>query len=103
GRERQVTLDREAGSERVLGDDALRTLAGLGHKVEAHYRGVPQDIEWAEEGGEFFLVQTRPITTLAAETEGERDGGEPREGDGEPAAGSVLVAGLAASPGIASG
>lgn len=38
-------------------------LLALGNKVEQYF-GSPQDIEWACEDGEFFLVQTRPITSL---------------------------------------
>ncbi len=44
-----------------LSDDEIATVADLGRRVEAHY-GSPQDIEWAEEGGSFFLVQSRPVT-----------------------------------------
>jgi pyruvate,water dikinase len=44
-----------------LSDDEIATVAELGRRVEAHY-GSPQDIEWAEEGGSFFLVQARPVT-----------------------------------------
>jgi phosphoenolpyruvate synthase/pyruvate phosphate dikinase len=31
--------------------------------VEEHY-GSPQDIEWGMAGGELFVLQSRPITTL---------------------------------------
>ncbi len=31
--------------------------------IEKHYR-YPQDIEWAQEKGRFYIVQSRPITTL---------------------------------------
>jgi phosphoenolpyruvate synthase/pyruvate phosphate dikinase len=31
--------------------------------VETHF-GSPQDIEWGAENGEFYLLQSRPITTL---------------------------------------
>lgn len=85
GREQRVELDPAEAERRVLSDDEAERLAALGLKVEAHY-GAPQDIEWAEEGGRFFLVQTRPITTL--ETTG-------------PA--TILATGLGAAPGIASG
>jgi len=44
-----------------LSDDEIATVAALGRRVEAHYRS-PQDIEWAEEGGAFYLVQARPVT-----------------------------------------
>ena len=86
GGERRVELSPEEGGRRVLDDAEVVQLAALAARVEAHY-GAPQDIEWAEEGGAFALVQSRPITTLAS----------------TPAAGSVLVSGLAASPGVASG
>ena len=40
--------------------------AGLLDRIEAHY-GFPVDTEWALEDGVFWLLQSRPITTLAAE------------------------------------
>nr|WP_300151811.1 PEP/pyruvate-binding domain-containing protein [Propionicimonas sp.] len=47
----------------VLSDaDALR-LAEIGSRIEAHF-GAPQDIEWVLTGGEFSIVQSRPITAL---------------------------------------
>ncbi|MFZ5469103.1 MAG: phosphoenolpyruvate synthase [Myxococcota bacterium] len=85
GREHKFELSEAEATRRVLSDEEVLLLAKLAEKVEEHY-GAPQDIEWAEEGGTWFLVQTRPITTLAG----------PREGE-------VLVSGLGASPGIASG
>ena len=47
----------------VLDDEAAATLARHGATIE-HYYGTPQDIEWAFAGGEFFIVQSRPITAL---------------------------------------
>ncbi|MFN8058115.1 MAG: PEP/pyruvate-binding domain-containing protein [Vicinamibacterales bacterium] len=47
-----------------VSDYEAELLAMLALRVEDHY-GSPQDIEWAEEDGTFYLVQTRPITTLA--------------------------------------
>lgn len=38
-------------------------LAKLCAKIEKHY-GFPCDIEWALEKGKFYIVQSRPITTL---------------------------------------
>src|SRR5215218_3277902 len=38
-------------------------LARYGATIEHHY-GTPQDIEWALAGGDFFIVQSRPITAL---------------------------------------
>src|SRR5918997_4163641 len=47
-----------------LSDEQIRALAELGARVEDHY-GAPQDTEWAvDSGGEIWLLQARPITTL---------------------------------------
>lgn len=47
-----------------LNDEEIARLAEIVRRVERHY-GSPQDIEWAEEGGAFYVVQSRPVTTLA--------------------------------------
>jgi len=47
----------------VLDDEMAATLARYGATIEHHY-GIPQDIEWALAGGEFFIVQSRPVTAL---------------------------------------
>ncbi len=46
-----------------LDDAGIVRLAELVKRVEAHY-GAAQDIEWAEADGEFFILQSRPVTTL---------------------------------------
>jgi phosphohistidine swiveling domain-containing protein len=40
------------------------TVAALARRVEAHFGGTPQDIEWALVGDELFLLQARSITVL---------------------------------------
>ncbi|WP_437603108.1 phosphoenolpyruvate synthase [Sorangium sp. So ce590] len=87
GGEQRVDLPEDEGARRVLKDDEVLELARLALQVEEHY-DAPQDIEWAVEGGATYLVQTRPITTLGAP---------------HPAPGELLVSGLGASPGTASG
>src|SRR5215217_6739793 len=47
----------------VLDDEAVATLSRYGTTIE-HTFGTPQDIEWALAGGEFFIVQSCPITAL---------------------------------------
>jgi pyruvate,water dikinase len=47
----------------VLAPDELRRLAELGRVLEERF-GRPQDIEWAIAGGEIYLLQSRPVTTL---------------------------------------
>lgn len=47
-----------------LSDDRISELAELVLKIENHY-GIPQDIEWAFNGDKFYIMQSRPITTLS--------------------------------------
>ncbi|WP_255768804.1 PEP/pyruvate-binding domain-containing protein [Pseudarthrobacter sulfonivorans] len=49
--------------EPVLDDAAAARLADLGTRIAGHF-GMPQDIEWARAGGEFFILQSRAITAL---------------------------------------
>ncbi len=51
----------------VLSDAQAADLTGLGSHIEALY-GMPMDIEWTLAGGEFAIVQARPITALPEET-----------------------------------
>ncbi len=60
GRVEQVSLDGEGP---VASEADLQVVADLARRAEAHF-GSPQDIEWAFEGGEVRLLQSRPITTL---------------------------------------
>jgi pyruvate,water dikinase len=90
----RVELDPVEADTRVLTDEEVTALARLGARVEAHY-GEPQDVEWAMSEGRTYLVQARPITTLASGTHPGTAGAP----DGAP----VLLRGLAASAGVASG
>ncbi len=82
----------EKGKERVLSDDEIKRLVDLGELIEEHY-GKPQDVEWAIESGEVYIVQSRPITTIKGAMEKE----EVAE------TGKILLKGLGASPGVATG
>jgi pyruvate,water dikinase len=46
-----------------LTDGEIVQLAAIARSIEQHY-GSPQDIEWAEEAGKFYIVQARPVTTI---------------------------------------
>ena len=62
--------DRAAPSEagrRVLTDDEVVELARTGLRIHEHYRE-PQDIEWAVSAGRWYILQSRPITTLGPRT-----------------------------------
>ena len=91
GRDQRVENDAETASRRVLDDDQILDLARLALRVEDHY-GSPQDTEWAIEGHDISLVQSRPITTLGSAV--------PSAG---AEAGPALVSGLGTAPGIVSG
>jgi pyruvate, water dikinase len=58
--ERELSPDE--GGAASLGADELRELARVGAELEEKLGG-PQDIEWALEGGELFVLQCRPVTT----------------------------------------
>jgi len=90
----KVEVPEDKRKERVLSDEELIELTEMGKRVQAHY-GEPMDTEWAFEKDMLFLLQARPITTLGDTVED--------AGDEASDLGDVLVRGLGASPGMASG
>lgn len=56
-------IDPQLQGRQVLADADIVRLEQIGRKIEAHF-GSPQDIEWCLGGNEFYVVQSRPITTL---------------------------------------
>lgn len=57
-------LSEEEGTKPTLSDAQALQLAEIVIRIENHY-GFPCDIEWALEAGQFFITQSRPITTLS--------------------------------------
>lgn len=49
--------------QQALADKQIIALAALGKKIEQHYQS-PQDVEFCVAKDKFFIVQSRPITTL---------------------------------------
>ncbi len=47
----------------VLTEEQILSLTQIGRKIEKHF-GCPQDIEWCLANDTFYIVQSRPITTL---------------------------------------
>jgi pyruvate,water dikinase len=75
--DRRVELSPENGGRRVLDEGALAALARLGIDVE--HCGCPQDIEFAiDDDQRISLVQTRPITTLEADTRRPQEAKSPK-------------------------
>ncbi len=91
GKELIVKLKEEKAMQQVLKEYEIKKLAEISLKLEEHYQK-PQDIEFAIENDEIYIVQTRPITTL-----------EKRVEIAEEMTGEVVLTGLGASPGIGYG
>jgi len=91
GRTKEIKTPRDIFEKQVLTDEEIGKVAELGKKVEKHYN-FPQDIEWGIENGKIFLLQSRPMTVLYE-----------KEEEKEELTAKILVKGLGASPGTASG
>ncbi len=89
GKNETIKLDDEKRDEQVLGVHEIKRLAQYSRELEAHYKK-PQDIEFAIEGSDIYIVQSRPITTVFKEHKKDIEG-------------NVLLTGLGASPGVSSG
>lgn len=50
-------------NRQALTDEQILHLVGIGRKIEEHF-AYPQDIEWCLLDDTFYIVQSRPITTL---------------------------------------
>jgi phosphoenolpyruvate synthase/pyruvate phosphate dikinase len=57
-------IDEPHASSQVLNESQILELSEIILHIENHY-GFPCDIEWAYEAGKFYIVQSRPITTLS--------------------------------------
>jgi len=91
GKTKEVKTPAELLEKQVLTDDEIARIVELGKTIEKHY-SFPQDIEWAVADGRVFLLQSRPMTVLYE-----------KEEEKEELAAKILVKGLGASPGTASG
>ena len=94
GETKTVALDEEKSKAKVLKTYEVKQLAEYAMKLEKHYNK-PQDIEFAIENENIYILQTRPITTL--------DKKQKRDDQNPELSGQILTKGLAASPGVASG
>ena len=71
GGTREVAVPRLLRARPALGDERVVELARLGRSLEAATGG-PVDLECAYAGGQLYVLQCRPITTLGAGTSGRR-------------------------------
>lgn len=63
GKNEEKSVSDDIADEPCLEDSQIQELASLVINIEK-YCGSPQDVEWAVENAKFFVVQSRPITTL---------------------------------------
>ncbi|HWB27136.1 MAG TPA: phosphoenolpyruvate synthase [Chitinophagaceae bacterium] len=59
----QKEVDPALQEKASLKDEQVVELENIGRKIEKHF-GSPQDIEWCLADDTFYIVQSRPVTTL---------------------------------------
>ncbi|MFH1394063.1 MAG: phosphoenolpyruvate synthase [Candidatus Micrarchaeota archaeon] len=108
GENKHVDIKEEAQGSQKLTDLEIKDLAKICKKIENHYN-FPQDLEFAFEKGNLYIVQSRPITTLDSGKQGEAkaeeaEGGKSMEHDKKDLSeAKILLNGLGASPGMGMG
>ncbi|WP_054749669.1 phosphoenolpyruvate synthase [Ruminiclostridium josui] len=60
-KKQKIELDMQ--NKQVLTDEQIVQLEHIGRKIEEHF-GNPQDVEWCLADETFYILQSRPITTL---------------------------------------
>ncbi|MGV9330618.1 phosphoenolpyruvate synthase [Nocardia sp. NPDC003726] len=94
--DQRIRLSDDQAAGQVLSEDEAMSVTRTALQVQQLHGGRPQDVEWAFDDERLWLVQARPITTLAARPEGKPEARA-------AATAEVLLRGLAAAPGRASG
>ena len=84
-----IAVAEEKQDTRTLSDDQIQALWTTAQEI-TDYFGEPQDIEWAIDDGELYILQSRPITSITSSATADTETG-------------VIVEGLGASPGTAAG
>lgn len=109
GKNVHLGLTENQKNTQKISDSHLLELARLAKQIESYYR-FPQDIEWAIENNNVYIVQSRPITTYKPQVEGKKipiqvqaDGKEPTTVLPPGMIGEQILKGVPASVGVASG
>ncbi|KLU62804.1 phosphoenolpyruvate synthase [Peptococcaceae bacterium CEB3] len=63
GGTKETVIEADRQNRQTLTDEQILELEKTGRRIEAYF-GSPRDIEWCLYGNKFFIVQSRPITTL---------------------------------------
>jgi pyruvate,water dikinase len=102
GENKKVDIKEEAQANQKMTDLEIKDLAQICKRIEDHYE-YPQDIEFAFEKGNLYIVQSRPITTLDEKTQVSSEESDEEEERSDMSDAKVLINGLGASPGIGMG
>ena len=97
GENKEVKVPDKIRQLQKITDKEIVELAKLGDKLQKHYY-FPQDTEWAKEKGKIYIVQTRPVTTVAETTKIEK-----KDKGAIKIAEVPVLTGSPASPGIGTG
>src|SRR4030043_109885 len=89
GSQELVKLSEEKSNQQVLKEYEIKKLAEISLKLEEHYKK-PQDIEFAIEGGEIYIVQTRAVTTIGKKIEDKKIGAKITEEGGLTAHAAIV-------------
>jgi pyruvate,water dikinase len=97
GDNKEVEVPKGIRDKQKISDEEVVKLAKIGAKLQEHYY-FPQDAEWAKEKGVLYLVQTRPVTTIAETAKtAKSEKGEIKISE------APILTGTSASPGIGTG
>lgn len=99
---KEATLSASEGKTQKLTNMEIEKVALLVQEIEKHYF-FPQDIEWAIEDGQTFIVQSRPITTIHDHLSKKGDSIDLELAEKDKALQHPIVTGAPASPGVAVG
>ena len=94
---KEVEVPKKQREKQKITDKEIVKLAKIADGLQKHYY-FPQDIEWAKEGNNLYIVQTRPVTTIDTINKKAKD-----TLDDIKIADTPYLTGAGASPGIASG
>lgn len=95
---KEQKVKRSRIGKQKLSIEKVRELSHILQKIHTHYF-FPQDVEWALKKGKFYIIQSRPITTL----EKDRQAVVTQNQERKDIQGNIILKGGAASPGIVTG
>jgi len=98
GENKEIEVPKSIRDKQKITDEEVKYLAKISAKLQEHYY-FPQDTEWAKEKGKLYIVQTRPITTIAAVSKNQIDKNDPNFKISD----SPILSGTSASPGVGTG